>query len=44
MDEQPAHLGLRAGGRPGVAPDVQRDRVAAQVSRLQALGATRSCA
>ena len=35
------HLDLLAGGGPSVPLDVQRERVAVQVARLQALGATR---
>ena len=35
------HLDLLAGGGPSVPLDVQRERVAVQVARLEALGATR---
>lgn len=35
------HLDLLAGGGPSVPLEVQRERVAAEVARLEALGATR---
>lgn len=35
------HLDLLAGGGPSVPLELQRERVAAEVSRLEALGATR---
>ncbi len=35
------HIDLLAGGGPSVPLDEQRERVAAQVARLEALGATR---
>ncbi len=35
------HIDLLAGGGPSVPLDEQRERVAAEVARLQALGATR---
>lgn len=35
------HVDLLAGGGPSVPIDVQRERVAAQVARLEDLGATR---
>jgi hypothetical protein len=35
------HIDLLAGGGPSVPLELQRERVAAEVSRLEALGATR---
>jgi hypothetical protein len=35
------HIDLLAGGGPSVPLDVQRERVATQVARLESLGATR---
>jgi Glyoxalase-like domain len=35
------HIDLLAGGGPSVPLDVQRERVAAEVARLEALGASR---
>lgn len=39
--ENRVHIDLLAGGGPSVPLDEQRERVAAEVARLEALGATR---